>query len=174
MKIKFLIVAAAVVTVLTACGGKSDSIKSTTPTDTNSDVIENGNSEDSESREPAVDFNAGLFINFSEYEDQVDDVSLLTAFEANLISLVEHNEELYRTGFVDEQLTENMEYYISNEFHYQFNSIESIEQNLPHGNVHITVIGKRLDTSNSTIEDVKMMYAFRLNDQRKWVIHTID
>lgn len=120
------------------------------------------------------DVRSGIFFNIDDYESQVDDKSLLTALEANLSSLIEHDKALYMSGFVNGGLTANFEYYYSDHFQYQFHGIESIEQNLPYGNVHITVIGKRLDTAASTAVDVKMMYAFRQNDQGKWMIHTID
>jgi hypothetical protein len=123
-----------------------------------------------------ANFESGQLINLESYHDQLTDGKelVLTALENNLVSLVEHNNTLYRSGFVSEKSADAMKYYYGEQYRYRFTDIESIEQNLSYGNVHITVIGQRLDTTTGTIEEVKMMYAFRQNDQGEWMIHTID
>jgi hypothetical protein len=175
--------------LLAACGGDSQPKEES---NTGVNTPENAGSEspspandDNGMREPDVtetnqadlaSFELGQFINMKSYLDKLteDNALVLTALENNLDSLVEHNDTLYRSGFVTEKTAHAMRYYYSEQFQYRFTDIESIEPNLNHGNLHITVIGQRLDTTTGTIEDVKMMYAFRQNDQDEWMIHTID
>lgn len=121
-------------------------------------------------------FEAKLLIVLKSYEDQLTEEKqpILTALENNLIALVEHDSTEFRSGFVTEELADHMMVYYGEELHYRFTDIESIEPNMSYGNVHITILGQRLNTTSYTIEDVKMMYAFRQNDQGHWMIYTID
>ncbi|WP_419871386.1 hypothetical protein [Candidatus Pristimantibacillus sp. PTI5] len=121
-------------------------------------------------------FKSGLTINLDSFHDQLSEsnVPVLAALENNLASLVEHDNKRYRAGFVNKNLADSMEFYYSDQYQYCFTNIESIEQDLPYGNVHIRIIGQRLDVETGLIEDVKMLYAFRQNDQGEWMIHTID
>jgi len=82
---------------------------------------------------------------------------------------------LFQAGFVNKKLADAMDPYYSTQFKYKFTGIESIDQHLSNEHqVNITVSGQRLDTVAGTIEDVKMLYAIRPNDQGEWVIYTID
>lgn len=166
---------------LTACGGnvkqKDESgIVANTPTHNSMN-----NTEESQSTEikptNEANFKAELTINLKSYQDQMteSDLPSLEVLEANLTALVEHDHELFQSGFVNKRLAVAMEPYYGEQFQYKFTGIESIDQNLTNEHqVNITVIGQRLDTTTGTIEDVKMLYAIRSNDQGKWVIHTID
>ncbi|MDQ0061707.1 hypothetical protein [Paenibacillus harenae] len=177
--------------LLTACGGDAEpkaetDTEVTTPESHVAEVetpgAENGDNglkdqDVTETNQPDVDnFESAQLINLESYKDQFTDGKelVLTALENNLVSLVEHNDTLYRSGFVNEKLADDMKDYYGEQFKYRFIDIESIEQNLSWGNVHITVLGQRLDTTTKTISEVKMMYAFRENDEGEWMIHTID
>lgn len=177
--------------LLTACGGDAEpNVETNTGVNTPKNHVAEGETpraanDDIGAQEQGVtetnqadveDFESGQLINLESYKDQLtDDKELvLTALENNLFSLVEHDNTLYRSGFVTEKLADDMRYYYGEHFKYRFTDIESIEQNLSWGNVHITVMGQRLDTTTKTIQDVKMMYAFRKNDEGEWMIHTID
>lgn len=99
----------------------------------------------------------------------------LDILEENLIALVQHDHELYRSGFVDDQLADAMDFYYGEQFQYKFSSIESIEKNASIKNqLHITVLGERLDTTSDSVEQVRMMYAIRQSEQGEWDIYTID
>lgn len=121
-------------------------------------------------------FESGMFIDLKAYEDQLADgkVPVLTALKNNLVALVEHSHNDYKTGFVTENLAEAMKYYYGEQFRYRFTEIESMIPNPKNDHLHITVLGQRLDTTTQTIEDFKMMYAIGQNDQGDWVIYTID
>lgn len=68
-----------------------------------------------------------------------------------------------------------MEPYYDEHYQYKFTDIESIDFMLPNEHqVNITVIGQRLDMAAKTVENVKMLYAIRPNDQGEWVIYIID
>ncbi|UOK63908.1 hypothetical protein MT997_04335 [Paenibacillus sp. OVF10] len=93
----------------------------------------------------------------------------------NLKGLVEHDHNLYRSGFVTEKLADALDGYYSEEFQYHFSTIESIEKSESIKNqVHVTVLGERLESNTETIEEVKMMYAIRMNNEGMWSIYTID
>ncbi|WP_141504678.1 hypothetical protein [Paenibacillus luteus] len=127
-------------------------------------------------QEDISNFQSGMFIDLKAYEDQLMDekASVLTALENNLVSLVDHSNTDYKSGFVSEKLADAMKYYYGDQFQYRFTEIESIEPNPKNDHLHITVLGQRLDTSLQTIEDIKMMYALGQNNQGDWVIYTID
>jgi hypothetical protein len=177
--------------VLTACGGDSLPIKvSNTGVNTSENLAaesesnspandDNGQQEQdiTETNQPDVsNFKSGLYIDLKSYQDQLteDDASVLTSLENNLVSLAEHNNTVYQSGFVTGRLAHAMSYYYGEQFQYRFTDIESIEPNPNNGHYHVTVIGQRLDTTTETIEDVKMMYALGQNDQQEWMIYTID
>lgn len=68
-----------------------------------------------------------------------------------------------------------MEPYYDEQYQYKFTDIESIDSMLPNEHqVNITVTGQRLDMAAKTVENVKMLYAIRPNDQGEWVIYIID
>lgn len=162
---------------LTACGGneakKSEpNTVTTTPIDNSKSSEEN--SVDKEPR-PSDSFEAGLLIDLALYKDQLpeSDLPSLEVLENNLTALVEHDHALYQSAFENETLKDAMKYYYSEQFQYKFTDIESIELPKQH-QVHITVIGQRLDTTNDIVEDVKMMYVLKPNNQGNWIIHMID
>jgi hypothetical protein len=161
--------------LLTACGGEARTKEATISEIVPPDSLITERASHPQATDE-IDFETGQFINLESYQDQLsaEDVFVLEVLENNLVSLVEHNNIVYRSGFVNEKLAEAMKYYYDDQLQYRFTDIESIETNLPRDNVHINVIGQRLDLTTETIEDVKMMYAFRQNDQGKWMIHTID
>ncbi|MDR6724543.1 hypothetical protein J2W91_003011 [Paenibacillus amylolyticus] len=99
----------------------------------------------------------------------------LDILQENLIALVQHDHKLYRSGFVDDQLADAMDFYYGEQFQYKFSSIESIEKHASIKNqLHITVLGERLDTTTDSVEQVRMMYAIRQSEQGDWDIYTID
>ncbi|MGM0882852.1 MAG: hypothetical protein ACQEXQ_17680 [Bacillota bacterium] len=180
-----------VLILMTACGGDSEpKAESNTVVNNPENLVagreslspsndENGEQDQDVTEKNQTDeanFESGLFIDMKSYQDQLneDNAMVFAALENNLVSLVEHNNTLYRSGFVNEELADAMKYYYGEQFRYRFTDIESIEQNLPYENVHVTVIGQRLDSTTGATEDMKMLYAFRQNDQREWMIHTID
>lgn len=149
--------------LLTACGDVAKQVKEP---------------QSSATKQPhTVSFKAEMAINLQSYHDQLSEKELpaLEVLEKNLNALVEHDHTLFLSGFVNEKLAGAMEPYYSEQFQYKFTAIESIEQNLPNEHqVNITVIGERLDRATEIIDDVKMLYAIRPNDQGEWVIYTID
>lgn len=165
---------------LTACGGGTASREESKPglntTNNASSSMENSNKPETNETK-AVNFKSEILLDFNAYQDQLteSDLPALQVLEKNLTALVEHDHVLYQSGFVNEKLAEAMDNYYSEDFQYRFTDIESIESNLPNENqVNITVIGQRLDEKAGTVEDVKMLYAIRPNDQGDWVIYTID
>ncbi|MNC64773.1 hypothetical protein D3C75_1150060 [compost metagenome] len=118
-----------------------------------------------------------MLINLKSYADQLteNDLPALEVLEKNLTALVEHDHTLYQSGFVNKKLAEAMEPYYNEQYQYKFTDIESIDSMLPNEHqVNITVIGQRLDMAAKTVENVKMLYAIRPNDQGEWVIYIID
>lgn len=148
---------------LTACGVVTEQVKEP---------------QSSATKQPyTASFKAELSLNLQSYHDQLSEEELpaLEVLEDNLTALVEHDHTLFISGFVNEKLAEAMEPYYSEQFQYKFTAIESIDHNLPNEHqVNITVIGERLDRATEIIDDVKMLYAIRPNDQGEWVIYTID
>lgn len=148
---------------LTACGEVTEQVKEP---------------QSSATKQPyTASFKAELSLNLQSYHDQLSEEELpaLEVLEDNLTALVEHDHTLFISGFVNEKLAEAMEPYYSEQFQYRFTAIESIDHNLPNEHqVNITVIGERLDRATEIIDDVKMLYAIRPNDQGEWVIYTID
>lgn len=127
--------------------------------------------------ESSEDSNTELAIDLesAKYTLKESDRPALDILEENLIALVQHDYELYRSGFVDDQLADAMDFHYSEQFQYKFSSIESIEKNASIKNqLHITVVGERLDTTTDSVEQVKMMYAIRQSEQGDWDIYTID
>lgn len=124
-----------------------------------------------------MDFEAGLTIDLESAKDLLKENAhpALGVLEKNLTALVEHDHKMYRSGFVNGRLADAMEFYYGEHFQYKFSSIESIEESTSIRNqVHITVLGERLDTTTGSVEKIKWMYAIRQNAQRDWDIYTID
>lgn len=124
-----------------------------------------------------IDFEAGLTIDLESAKDlsNENERPALSVLEKNLTALVQHDHKMYRSGFVDDRLADAMEFYYGKQFQYKFSSIESIEESTSIRNqVHITVLGERLDTTTGSVEEIKWMYAIRQNAQRDWDIYTID
>lgn len=149
----------------------------------NTKPVENSNigintPQSTETKQPnEVSFTAELLINLQSYQDQFteSDLPALQVLEENLTALIEHDHKLFQSRFVNERLADALEPYYGEQFQYKFTDIESIDQDLPNEHqVNITVIGQRLDTTSDTIEDVKMLYAIRPNEQGEWLIYTID
>lgn len=121
-----------------------------------------------------MDFEAGLTIDLESAKDLLKE-NERPALEKNLTALVEHDHKMYRLGFVNGRLADVMEFYYGEHFQYKFSSIESIGESTSIRNqVHITVLGERLDTTTGSVEKIKWMYAIRQNAQRDWDIYTID
>ncbi|KGP77612.1 MULTISPECIES: hypothetical protein [Paenibacillus] len=162
--------------LLTACGdttSPNDEPNNTTNTSQNSSPETSPSPE----ADPSTKFKPGIDIDFKEAESSLteEESPLLDVLKLNLKGLVEHDHNLYRSGFVTEKLADSMDGYYSEEFQYNFSTIESIENNESIKNqVHVTVLGERLDSSTDTIEEVKMMYAVRMNNEGMWSIYTID
>ncbi|MCG7379425.1 hypothetical protein MH215_20705 [Paenibacillus sp. ACRSA] len=127
--------------------------------------------------ESAEDSNTAMAIDLKLAKNtlQESDRPALDILEENLIALVQHDHELYRSGFVNDQLADAMDFYYGEQFQYKFSSIESIEKNASIKNqLHITVLGERLDTTTDSVEQVRMMYAIRQSKEGDWDIYTID
>lgn len=126
----------------------------------------------------STSFESELAIDLESAKDSLteNERPALDVLEQNLTALVQHDHSQYRSGFVDEQLADALDFYYSEEFQYKFSSIESIEKHPSIKNqLHITVLGERLDTTtHSSVENIKMMYAIRQSDQGDWAIYTID
>lgn len=162
--------------LLTACG---DTASPTNDSKNMTNTTQNSIPDTSKSPEveASTNFNPSLDIDFKKAEGSLseDELPLLDVLEKNLNALVQHDHNLYRSGFVTEKLADAMEFYYSEEFMYKFSAIESIEKGVSIKNqVHITILGERLNTTTETVEDVKMMYAIRMNDRGEWSIYTID
>lgn len=124
-----------------------------------------------------IDFEAGLTIDLDSAKDLLNknERPTLSVLEKNLTALVQHDHNMYRSGFVNDRLADAMEFYYGKQFQYTFSSIESIGESTSIRNqVHITVLGERLDTTTGSVEKIKWMYAIRQNAQRDWDIYTID
>ncbi|NUU73959.1 hypothetical protein [Paenibacillus xylanilyticus] len=164
--------------LLTACGDTNSPTEeppNTTNTTQNS-VPDTAKNPDAKT-ESSTKFNSGNDIDFKEAESSLteDEFPLLDVLKLNLEGLIEHDHDQYRSGFVTEKLAEAMEGYYSEEFQYHFSAIESIEKSESIQNqVHVTVLGERFDKNTNTIEEVKMMYAIRMNNEGMWSIYTID
>ncbi|SDM33554.1 hypothetical protein SAMN05428961_11445 [Paenibacillus sp. OK060] len=80
--------------------------------------------------ESSTNFKPGINIDFKEAESSLteDESPLLDVLKLNLKGLVEHDHNLYRSGFVTEKLADAMDGYYSEEFQYNFSTIESIEK----------------------------------------------
>jgi len=122
-------------------------------------------------------FKAELAVDLRSVEDRLTEAErpALDVLEDNLNALVTHNHELYRSGFVDEQLADAMEGYYGEAFQYRFTDIDSVEilNDSPH-QIQITVLGRKLDTSTGADEAVKLFYAIRQDGEGQWKIWTID
>lgn len=139
--------------------------------DSNENIIGQFLLESSEDSNTAMEIDLEL----AKHTLQESDRPALDILEENLIALVQHDYELYRSGFVDDQLADAMEFYYGEQFQYKFSSIESIEKHQSIKNqLHITVLGERLDTTTDSVEQVRMMYAIRQSEQGDWDIYTID
>ncbi|MDQ0720064.1 hypothetical protein QF049_001325 [Paenibacillus sp. W4I10] len=166
---------------LTACCGESlpkdePSTSTNTPTQKAAPVTTKSQDKSAKSS-PNTSFKAELAIDIESAKDSLkeNERPALDVLEKNLTALVQHDHKLYRSGFVDDQLADAMDFYYGEQFQYTFSSIESIEKNASiTKQVHITVLGERLDTANHSVEKVKMMYAIRQNEQGDWDIYTID
>lgn len=166
---------------LTACGGDAkpnEGPNNGTNTPINGSTIKAENSNNTETKQSnEASFKAELSINLKSYQDQLteSDLPALEVLQKNLTALVEHDHTLFQSGFVNQKLADAMDSYYGKQFEYKFIDIDSIDSDLPNEHqLNITVIGQRLDTTAGTIEDVKMLYAIRPNDQGEWVIYTID
>ncbi|WP_336783386.1 hypothetical protein [Paenibacillus illinoisensis] len=166
---------------LTACSGESLSKDEPTPstnTPTRNISPNTTKSQDTGAKPSSnTSFKAELAIDLESAKNLLkeNERSALDVLEKNLTALVEHDHKLYRFGFVDDRLADAMDFYYGEQFQYMFSNIESIEKKEANYNqLHITVLGERLDTTTDTIEKVKMMYAIRQNEQGDWDIYTID
>ncbi|WP_145053633.1 hypothetical protein [Paenibacillus xylanexedens] len=127
--------------------------------------------------ESSEDSNTAMAIDLELAKNTLheSDRPALDILEENLIALVQHDHKLYRSGFVDDQLADALDFYYGEQFQYKFSSIESIEKHASIKNqLHITVLGERLDTTTDSVEQVRMMYAIRQSKQGDWDIYTID
>ncbi|MCM3174569.1 hypothetical protein [Paenibacillus sp. MER 99-2] len=127
--------------------------------------------------ESSEDSNTAMAIDLKLAKNtlQESDRPALDILEENLIALVQHDHKLYRSGFVDDQLADALDFYYGEQFQYKFSSIESIKKQTSIKNqLHITVLGERLDTTTDSVEQVRMMYAIRQSKQGDWDIYTID
>lgn len=162
---------------LTACGGNSLP-KDESSTSTNTPTSNPTNSQDTEAKPSSnTTFKAELAIDLEAAKEPLteNERPALDLLEQNLKALVQHDHKQYLSGFVDEKLANAMDFYYGEQFKYKFTSIESIENNASiKSQVQITVLGERLDTTTDSVENVKMMYAIRKNDQGDWDIYTID
>ncbi|MEN1986387.1 hypothetical protein [Paenibacillus hubeiensis] len=164
--------------VLTACGDTtSPTDKSTNTTNTTQNSVPDTSKHSENETESSTHFKPGINIDFKEAESSLteEESPLLDVLKLNLKGLVEHDHHLYRSGFVTEKLADAMEGYYNEDFQYKFSTIESIEKFVStYKQVHVFVLGERLDSSTDTIEAVKMMYAIRKNNEGVWSIYTID
>lgn len=162
---------------LTACGGNSLP-KDETSTSTNTPTSNPTKSQDTEAKASSnTTFKAELEIDLEAAKEPLteNERPALDVLEQNLNALVQHDHKQYLSGFVDDKLANAMDFYYGEQFKYKFTSIESIENNASiKSQVQVTVLGERLDTTTDSVEDVKMMYAIRKNDQGDWDIYTID
>lgn len=139
--------------------------------DSNENIIGKFLLESSEDSNTAMEIDLEL----AKHTLQESDRPALDILEENLIALVQHDRKLYRSGFVDDQLADAMDFYYGEQFQYKFSNIESIENNVSIKNqLHITVLGERLDTTTDSVEQVRMMYAIRQSKEGDWDIYTID
>ncbi|MBT2292974.1 hypothetical protein J7E73_28435 [Paenibacillus albidus] len=166
---------------LTACGGDSlpkDESSTSTNTPNQNTTSDTTRSQDTVAKSSSnTSFKAELAIDLESAKDPLteNERPALDLLEQNLTALVQHDHKLYRSGFVDEKLADAMDFYYGEQFQYKFSSIVSIEENASIKNqMHITVLGERLDTTTNSVEDIKMMYAVRQNEQEDWDIYTID
>lgn len=164
--------------LLTGCGdATSPTEEPTTTTKTTQKSVSDASKNSEAETGSSTHFKPGIDIDFKEAESSLteNESPLLDVLKLNLKGLVEHDHNLYRSGFVTEKLADAMEGYYNEDFQYNFSTIESIEKNISIKNqVHVFVLGERLDSSTDTIEAVKMMYAIRMNNEGVWSIYTID
>lgn len=166
---------------LTACSENTISKNEpglTTGTLTHNTAIDLSQSQDTETKQPKdTNFKAELTFDPKSVEDQLSENErpALDVLEKNLTALVKHDHEAFKAGFVDEKLADTLGFYYGEHLQYKFTGIENIESfTSPKNQVHIFVLGERLDITTDTIEDIKLMYAIRQSDRGDWSIYTID
>lgn len=166
---------------LTACGGETrleHEIGTTTSTPSRPAAAVTTQAKDPEPDPPKeTDFKAGLAFDPISFEDRLpeDERPALVVLEKHLTALVKHDYKAFKAGFVDEKLADTLGFYYGDPLQYRFTGIEELESFAsPTNQVHIYVLGERLDTETDTVERVKLMYAIRQSDTGEWSISTID
>jgi len=166
---------------LAACSGES--LPKVEPTSSTNTPTRNASPNTTKSQDTGAtpssitNFKADLTIDLESAKDLLKEYErpALDVLEKNLTALVQHDHKLYRFGFVNDRLADAMDVYYGEQFQYIFSSIEGIEKKASNYNqLHITVLGERLDTTTNSVEKVKMMYVIRQNKQGDWDIYTID
>ncbi|OWA35405.1 hypothetical protein B9G55_12220 [Saccharibacillus sp. O16] len=123
------------------------------------------------------DFKPANTIDFQSLESKSNpqEQQAFEVLKNNLNALVKHDRNLFESGMATEKLAEDMKDYLDHKWLYKFTKIESVEKNQDIKNqFQITVIGERLDTSIKNLENLRLMYAIRYDDQGHWKIYTID
>lgn len=167
---------------LAACGEREapkDELNPADNTSTHNTDTDASNENDSEKqRQPKEsDFKVELAFDVKSVEDQLteDERPLLDVLEKNLTGLVKHDQDAFKAGFADEELADTLSFYYGENLLYKFTGIEEVTHHTTQKNqIHIFVTGERLDTTTGNVEDVKLMYAIRKNDQGLWAIYIID
>lgn len=117
--------------------------------------------QDTENNPLDTSFKAELLIDLKSFEDQFTENELpaLEILENNLTALVQHDHKLYRSGFVNEELADAMQFYYDEQLLYKFTDIEFIEKNVnKRDEIHFIVLGERQDTTTGTVEEIRMFY----------------
>ncbi|MHA7967287.1 hypothetical protein ACX93W_24505 [Paenibacillus sp. CAU 1782] len=154
------------------------SFSQTTPTSNASTVPAQSEKSEADSVEPDhQSFVAELAFDLNSIEDQLteNERPALEVLQNNLNALVNHDHAAFKSGFVSEELAEALDFYYGDHLQYRFTELEQFERHSYIENqVHFTIAGERLDTTTDTIEQERLMYAIRQDDQGKWTIYTID
>lgn len=86
---------------------------------------------------------------------------------------MEYDHSTYNSVFVDDYASEYSNFYYNEDYQYQFTKIEKIAP-IEQKRFDITVIVQRLETSNLTIHNVKMMYSIQTAKDGEWYLYIID
>lgn len=175
MKSKALILLAAMVVVLTACGNQTADVPNPTiesnqrtPDIQNTDQVTPDTPDDS-----AQPFKEGIFVDLTKYKEEVKEEEILEVIKSNLESLITDDQQQYRESFLTDKNADPNMFWFDSTDKYQFNEIESIEHYPDQGSIHVYVLGNS-QSSDGTINAIKMMYAFKKSDEGQWKIYTID
>lgn len=168
MKTHELLLFLSLFAILIACGNNVDTNSSS---ESLNSQVEN---QDQITPQPSPeDFEAGVFIDFEKYQEQVEVDHVLDSLKSNLEAFINQNEEQFRSIFRDKQAADENIFLFNKAYQYRFNDIETIYK--PNAKtINITILGVKEEISSGKQEPIKMLYAFQQNESNEWKVVIID